>query len=73
MYLDKHIQCPYFKRIDFKANRIVCEGVDGVVSTMCQFQERKALTNFVFERCASNYCLCCVCRGISEFYEGDEE
>lgn len=69
MFLDKHIRCPYFKRIDWKSNRIVCEGVDGAVSTMTQFVNREQVKEFVFQRCASDYCLCCVCRGLEEFYE----
>ena len=69
MYLDKYITCPYFKRVDWKNNRIVCEGVDGAASVMTQFLNREQIKNFVFQRCAENYCLCCVCRGIDEYYE----
>lgn len=69
MYLDKYIQCPYFKRVDERNNRIVCEGVDGAVSTMNQFLNKEQIKAFVFSRCANEYCLCCVCRGINEFYE----
>jgi len=69
MYLDKYINCPYFKRIDLKTNRIICEGVDGAASTMMQFVTREQLKKYVFDRCAAGYCLCCVCRGLEEFYE----
>jgi len=69
MYLDKYINCPYFKRIDWKTNRIICEGVDGAVSTMMQFTDREKLKSYVFERCAEFNCLCCVRRGLEEFYE----
>ena len=70
-YIDKHIVCPYFKRFEMEKQQIVCEGVDGASSTRVSFPGVQQLKDFAYDRCAKNYCLCVVCRGLHEFYEGD--
>lgn len=70
-YVDKHVLCPYYRRLDKEKNQIVCEGVDGAMNTRLVFQEVEDRKKYMRARCTSDYCLCAVCRGIHEFYEGD--
>lgn len=70
-FIDKYVVCPYYKRIDREKNQIVCEGVDGASSTRLGFENKQERETYMRARCTSDYCLCSVCRGIHEFYEGD--
>ena len=72
-YLDKDVKCPFFKSVNFHARQIVCEGVDGAASTRLRFGTREKLEKYVAERCCTDYCLCPVCRGLYDYYEGDED
>ncbi|MCR5466794.1 MAG: hypothetical protein K6F11_08185 [Lachnospiraceae bacterium] len=69
--MDKYVTCPYYKRIEKDKNHIVCEGVDGASSARMVFSSPKECEEYMRERCTSNYCLCVICRGIHEYYEGD--
>lgn len=69
-YIDKYVICPYYKRVDPDRNQIVCEGVDGASSTRLGFENKQERENYMRTRCTSDYCLCAVCRGVHEFYEG---
>lgn len=70
-YVDKFVICPYYKRVDKEKNQIVCEGVDGAASTRVVFQNKQEVEAYMRARCTSDYCLCAVCRGVHEYYEGD--
>jgi len=71
-FMDKHMTCPYFRRFDTDGKtQIVCEGVDGASSSRMSFSGIKQLKEYAMSRCASDYCLCVLCRGLNEFYEGE--
>lgn len=68
-YFDKHIKCPYFRECNPNSKQITCEGVDGVSSTRMNFRNYHKMKEYIFNRCAKDYCLCVLCRGLNEFYE----
>lgn len=72
-YIDKVVNCPYYRRVDWEKNQIVCEGVDGASSSRMVFETRQELKQFIRERCSTHYCLCVLCRAINEYYEVSDE
>lgn len=70
-YVDKFVQCPYYKRVDWEKKHVVCEGVDGALTSRVTFETRKDLEEYMRSRCTTEYCLCAICRGIHEYWNGD--
>lgn len=68
-FIDKDVQCPYYKRVDRTRSQIICEGIDGATSSRLQFSGNNAMFEFMRQRCTTDYCLCHMCRGLNEYYE----
>lgn len=70
-YIDKDVQCPYYKRVDRTKSQIICEGIDGATSSRLQFQGNKMMFEFMACRCTTDYGRCTICRGLNKYYEVD--
>ena len=68
-YLEKYIQCPFYNGMRFDRCAISCEGVEGASCIQTKFKGIKGLKEYVFTRCAKDYVLCPVYRGLYEYYE----
>lgn len=68
-YLEKDVRCPFYSYFRFSDSVIVCEGVEGASSIQSKFKSVKELKEFVLRRCACDYMLCPIYRGLYEYYE----
>lgn len=65
-YLDAHVQCPFFRRIDLHTGRICCEGLTDESSIILHYNRREDLSIQFDFLCCNKYKNCEVFRAIME-------